>query len=236
MREREYHHLENMCNLHEIPAPYHSFTVSVLPVKWRGASAAPVRAVAIIEASNEREQVRHRHQRSHHEEPTLQNGPQHPRPRHRARDCAIRPANRHLGAIARRRFRRRCIRWIRSGRNRCQTTGSWARSSASASTPAITSGSPIAGTSPRKKRACSPAPTACSSREALLRFSRATSAAFRRSAATSRRRCSSSTLPATSCRHGAAPAPVTSGRRRCTASPLTAKTTSGSPRTRVIRC
>ncbi len=48
MREREYYHLENLCNLHEIPAPYHSFTVSVLPVKWRGASAAPVRAVAIV--------------------------------------------------------------------------------------------------------------------------------------------------------------------------------------------
>ena len=49
MREREYYHLENMCNLHEIPPPYHSFTVSVLPIKWRGASAAPVRAVAIIQ-------------------------------------------------------------------------------------------------------------------------------------------------------------------------------------------
>jgi kynurenine formamidase len=48
MREREYYHLENLCNLHEIPAPFHSFTVSVLPVKWRGASAAPVRAVAIV--------------------------------------------------------------------------------------------------------------------------------------------------------------------------------------------
>jgi kynurenine formamidase len=48
MREREYYHLENLCNLHEIPAPYHSFTVSVLPIKWRGASAAPVRAVAIV--------------------------------------------------------------------------------------------------------------------------------------------------------------------------------------------
>jgi kynurenine formamidase len=48
MREREYYHLENLCNLHEIPAPYHSFTVSVLPIKWRGASAAPVRAVAIL--------------------------------------------------------------------------------------------------------------------------------------------------------------------------------------------
>lgn len=48
MREREWYHLENLCNLHEIPAPYHSFTISVLPVKWRGASAAPVRAVAIV--------------------------------------------------------------------------------------------------------------------------------------------------------------------------------------------
>src|ERR1019366_371257 len=49
MREREYYHLENLCNLDAIPPPYHSFTVSVLPVKWRGASAAPVRAVAILE-------------------------------------------------------------------------------------------------------------------------------------------------------------------------------------------
>jgi kynurenine formamidase len=49
MREREYYHLENLCNLHEIPAPFHSFTVSVLPIKWRGASAAPVRAVAIVQ-------------------------------------------------------------------------------------------------------------------------------------------------------------------------------------------
>lgn len=49
MLEREYYHLENLGNLHEIPPPFHSFTVSVLPVKWRGASAAPVRAVAIVE-------------------------------------------------------------------------------------------------------------------------------------------------------------------------------------------
>ena len=48
MREREYYHLENLCNLDQIPPPYHSFIVSVLPVKWRGASAAPVRAVAVI--------------------------------------------------------------------------------------------------------------------------------------------------------------------------------------------
>ncbi len=51
MREREYYHLENLCNLHEIPPPFHSFTISVLPVKWRGASAAPVRAVAIVPAT-----------------------------------------------------------------------------------------------------------------------------------------------------------------------------------------
>jgi kynurenine formamidase len=50
MREREFYHLENLCNLHEIPPPFHSFVVSVLPVKWRGASAAPVRAVAIVAA------------------------------------------------------------------------------------------------------------------------------------------------------------------------------------------
>jgi kynurenine formamidase len=49
MLEREYYHLENMCNLDQVPPPYHSFIVSVLPVKWRGASAAHVRAVAIIE-------------------------------------------------------------------------------------------------------------------------------------------------------------------------------------------
>lgn len=39
---------ENLCNLHEIPAPFHSFTASVPPIKWRGASAAPARAVAIL--------------------------------------------------------------------------------------------------------------------------------------------------------------------------------------------
>ena len=49
MLEREYYHLENLCNLHLIPPPYHSFIASVLPVKWRGASAAHVRAVAIVE-------------------------------------------------------------------------------------------------------------------------------------------------------------------------------------------
>src|SRR5207249_7474393 len=42
MREREYYHLENLCNLHELPPPCHSSLVSVPPVKWRAASAAPV--------------------------------------------------------------------------------------------------------------------------------------------------------------------------------------------------
>lgn len=49
MLEREWYHLENLCNLHEIPGPGYGFLVSVLPIKWRGASAAPVRAVAIIQ-------------------------------------------------------------------------------------------------------------------------------------------------------------------------------------------
>lgn len=48
MLEREYYHLENMAHLDRIPIPY-GFTVAVFPVKWRGASAGPVRAVAILE-------------------------------------------------------------------------------------------------------------------------------------------------------------------------------------------
>jgi len=48
MLEREYYHLENLCNLDQIPVPY-GFKVCVFPIKYRGASAAPVRAVAIIE-------------------------------------------------------------------------------------------------------------------------------------------------------------------------------------------
>ncbi len=48
MMEHEYYHLENMANLDAIPKPY-GFRVSVLPVKWKGTTAAPVRAVAIVE-------------------------------------------------------------------------------------------------------------------------------------------------------------------------------------------
>jgi kynurenine formamidase len=48
MREREYYHIENLINLDLIPVPY-GFTVSALPIKLRGATASPIRAVAIIE-------------------------------------------------------------------------------------------------------------------------------------------------------------------------------------------
>ena len=48
MREREYYHIENLINLDQIPVPY-GFTISALPMRIRGATAAPIRAVAIIE-------------------------------------------------------------------------------------------------------------------------------------------------------------------------------------------
>ena len=48
MWEREYYHVENLVNLDAIPRP-HGFKVSMLPIKWKGATAAPVRAVAIVE-------------------------------------------------------------------------------------------------------------------------------------------------------------------------------------------
>ena len=53
MLEREYYHLENLVNLDQIPIS-HGFTVSVLPIPYRGASAAPVRAVAILPRSKHR--------------------------------------------------------------------------------------------------------------------------------------------------------------------------------------
>jgi kynurenine formamidase len=48
MLEREYYHIENLCNLDQIPTPF-GFTFSALPIPYRSASAAPVRAVAIVE-------------------------------------------------------------------------------------------------------------------------------------------------------------------------------------------
>jgi len=48
MREREYYHIENMTNLDKIGKPF-GFSLSVFPVKWVMTTAAPVRAVAIID-------------------------------------------------------------------------------------------------------------------------------------------------------------------------------------------
>jgi kynurenine formamidase len=48
MTRREYYHLENMANLDAIPQPF-GFKVAVFPIKWSGTSAAPVRAVAILD-------------------------------------------------------------------------------------------------------------------------------------------------------------------------------------------
>ena len=48
MIDHEYYHIENLANLDKIPIK-HGFKVAVFPIKWKGATAAPVRAVAIIE-------------------------------------------------------------------------------------------------------------------------------------------------------------------------------------------
>jgi kynurenine formamidase len=48
MWEEEYWHLENLMNLEEIGRP-HGFQLCVLPVKWVGTTAAPVRAIAIVD-------------------------------------------------------------------------------------------------------------------------------------------------------------------------------------------
>src|SRR4051794_2072417 len=47
MLTREYYHLENMTNLEQLPP--HGFKLSVFPIKWVNTTAAPVRAVAIID-------------------------------------------------------------------------------------------------------------------------------------------------------------------------------------------
>jgi kynurenine formamidase len=47
MIEREYYHLENMTNLDQLPP--HGFKLSLFPIKWLNTTAAPVRAVAILE-------------------------------------------------------------------------------------------------------------------------------------------------------------------------------------------
>jgi kynurenine formamidase len=48
MWDEEYWHLENLMNLEQIGRPF-GFQLVVLPVKWTGTTAAPVRAVAVID-------------------------------------------------------------------------------------------------------------------------------------------------------------------------------------------
>lgn len=48
MRDHDYYHLENLTNLDKIARPF-GFKLAVFPVKWVGTTAAPVRAVAILE-------------------------------------------------------------------------------------------------------------------------------------------------------------------------------------------
>jgi kynurenine formamidase len=48
MWDEEYWHLENLMNLEQIGRP-HGFQLIVLPVKWVGTTAAPVRAVAVVD-------------------------------------------------------------------------------------------------------------------------------------------------------------------------------------------
>ena len=48
MNTHDYWHLENLTNLDKIGRS-HGFKLSCFPVKWTGTTAAPVRAVAIVE-------------------------------------------------------------------------------------------------------------------------------------------------------------------------------------------
>ncbi|MNI78064.1 hypothetical protein D3C73_1344110 [compost metagenome] len=47
-RHREYVHMERLCNLDQVPHPFH-FKVSCFPVKLTGSGASWIRAVAMIE-------------------------------------------------------------------------------------------------------------------------------------------------------------------------------------------
>jgi kynurenine formamidase len=48
MWDEEYWHVENLMNLEQIGRP-HGFQLCLLPVKWVGTTAAPVRAIAIVD-------------------------------------------------------------------------------------------------------------------------------------------------------------------------------------------
>lgn len=47
MWEEDYWHMENLMNLDQLPP--HGFKLAVFPIKWRGTTGAPVRAVAIFD-------------------------------------------------------------------------------------------------------------------------------------------------------------------------------------------
>jgi kynurenine formamidase len=47
MMDEDYWHLENLTNLDQLPS--HGFKLSLFPIKWIGTTAAPVRAVGIID-------------------------------------------------------------------------------------------------------------------------------------------------------------------------------------------
>jgi kynurenine formamidase len=47
MMDEDYWHLENLMNLDQLPP--HGFKLSVFPIKWMDTTAAPVRAVGIID-------------------------------------------------------------------------------------------------------------------------------------------------------------------------------------------
>jgi kynurenine formamidase len=47
MVDHDYWHLENLTNLDQIGRPI-GFKVSCFPIKWVGTTAAPVRAVAVV--------------------------------------------------------------------------------------------------------------------------------------------------------------------------------------------
>ena len=47
MKDEDYWHIENLTNLDQLPP--HGFKLSVFPIKWIGTTAAPVRAVGIID-------------------------------------------------------------------------------------------------------------------------------------------------------------------------------------------
>jgi kynurenine formamidase len=48
MRDREYYHVENLVHLDEIGRST-GFQIALFPIKWKGTTAAPVRAVAFVD-------------------------------------------------------------------------------------------------------------------------------------------------------------------------------------------